>query len=498
MFAKLMLVLAIPGLLLFSAPSPEDFHAIQNQLQDISEPIDSLNKESLSFDELMSVIDCIDNPAIACRLTDDQVDRIASLMTLLAQKGILTPNDELENLIVYDSHQLLCHDHSQFAFASAFCPSGYKHYRPDRARGYEITPCGWISKKWKRTRSFVRKHKTVIIIGAAVIVTAAVAGIAIGAAASAKAVAAGTAAGATHCCVSNQNSTDLESTDYATPIAPTSLAPSHVSSVSNDQSVTVQQIETSFKAQLAEHLPHDIWVSPEATSPERLQDLKESVSYYGSNFAHKIVDDISEYAIVWPQLADSVVAAADTHVLNNKDSTADLGAEVWAENLITTCHEKIDRAFGTEQAELFTKEAKLAQQEYKDALGVPEMQNCVLPPPTSVMKLSTSICKNSPKVIKALIQASRAPDRAGLTKVGRSLAKHGGRLGSIFPKPKGTPQQINAQADKILKNILKHPKKIIITDTFERYGEVIDIHTPNIGGVRYHADGKFIGFLEPK
>jgi len=31
----------------------------------------------------------------------------------------------------------------------------------------------------------------------------------------------------------------------------------------------------------------------------------------------------------------------------------------------------------------------------------------------------------------------------------------------------------------------------------KNFGEIIDIHAPEIGGVRYNAAGEFIGFLEP-
>ncbi len=31
----------------------------------------------------------------------------------------------------------------------------------------------------------------------------------------------------------------------------------------------------------------------------------------------------------------------------------------------------------------------------------------------------------------------------------------------------------------------------------KNFGDVVDIYAPQIGGARYTADGKFIGFLEP-
>ena len=47
--------------------------------------------------------------------------------------------------------------------------------------------------------------------------------------------------------------------------------------------------------------------------------------------------------------------------------------------------------------------------------------------------------------IDRLLEAGKQLDRGGLTKAGRALSKHGGRIDSVFPKPVGTPEQINDQ-----------------------------------------------------
>ena len=122
----------------------------------------------------------------------------------------------------------------------------------------------------------------------------------------------------------------------------------------------------------------------------------------------------------------------------------------------------------------------------------------------NVLNLNSSeIISNSANIIKnldfdKLAEAGKIIDRSGLTKAGRALAKHGGREGSAFSKPKGTPAQINQQGQKILEEILNHPYKNIVEGFYERYGNVIDIEVPNFGGIRYSKNGNFIGFLEPK
>jgi hypothetical protein len=92
-------------------------------------------------------------------------------------------------------------------------------------------------------------------------------------------------------------------------------------------------------------------------------------------------------------------------------------------------------------------------------------------------------------------------DRGGFTKAGRALQKKTDRVASVFPKPTGTPAEVNLKGQKMLDEILNHPNKIIhfpdhLTD---RYGvQLVDIFAPGKGGARFTRDGKkMIGFLEP-
>ena len=75
--------------------------------------------------------------------------------------------------------------------------------------------------------------------------------------------------------------------------------------------------------------------------------------------------------------------------------------------------------------------------------------------------------------------------------------KHGYRKDTVFPKPIGNPTQINAHGQRVLHEILNHPEKKIIYNEFERYGSIVDIYAPKIGGARFTTNGNFIGFLEP-
>ena len=120
-----------------------------------------------------------------------------------------------------------------------------------------------------------------------------------------------------------------------------------------------------------------------------------------------------------------------------------------------------------------------------------------LTPQSGIAPIPTTGIKNVEKLLKVANQASKA----GLTSVGRALQKHGDRIGSVYPKAVGTQSAINAQGEKILKDILSNPnvQRTVNSNNIGRYGgNVVDYKIPNGMGARFNADeSRFIGFLEP-
>jgi len=90
-----------------------------------------------------------------------------------------------------------------------------------------------------------------------------------------------------------------------------------------------------------------------------------------------------------------------------------------------------------------------------------------------------------------------ASKKGDLTLAGRALQKHGSREGSAFPSAKGNPSAINEQGQKIVDSILNDPNKSVVQSNTGRYGQVTDIISSSGRGLRYDAQGKLIGFLEP-
>lgn len=86
----------------------------------------------------------------------------------------------------------------------------------------------------------------------------------------------------------------------------------------------------------------------------------------------------------------------------------------------------------------------------------------------------------------------RPLDQVKYTKAGRDLMKHVYGDCIIFPKPIGTPSEINRQGESILAEILHNPKRVILKNN--RGG--IEIYSSNGKGSYFREDGTFRGFIE--
>jgi len=75
----------------------------------------------------------------------------------------------------------------------------------------------------------------------------------------------------------------------------------------------------------------------------------------------------------------------------------------------------------------------------------------------------------------------------------RALEKHGSRPRSVFPCATGNVAAKNAQGQAALDDILNNLSR---TST-NRYGGLDYYGGSRGGGVRFDAQGNFIGFLEP-
>ena len=109
---------------------------------------------------------------------------------------------------------------------------------------------------------------------------------------------------------------------------------------------------------------------------------------------------------------------------------------------------------------------------------------------------ASNFLKLNEKLLRAAAKLDPADKGGVLTKAGRALQKHAQRPDSPYPPVQGGPQQINAQAQEIVRGILNNPAAQFQTAPHRQFGKVLQITAPGRRGLQYTADGKtLIGFL---
>ncbi len=433
-----------------------------------------------SYDDILNFLEEVESGTKDYREKD--LRRINRFLTYLASESVL-PNSDNAHELRKDIDDLLADD------GYAFTDLDEDDYAIIPAVGGEaadILLCkSKLSKKWKKTKKFIKKHKKEIIIGAVIVVVTATVVVAVVVTSSAGAAAA--AAGAAGAASSSKSSKEEKR-------KPAQVEDSDLSRFEDTRDVveatnaapTLKAIIDGQIHEYKEFLIEDQLVQQSNPSQE-WNDLSfgEKAREVGAHFAHQAYQEVADLVSVVPQLCDEIKGLG-TKLLPedltppNNELSGDPKANF--ENLMAKSHEAIDKVFSTDQAELFTAEARENDPTNNFAIGL-------IPFP--------GVFSGGKFDVKKLSNAGKVVDRGGFTKVERNLMKHGYREGSVFPKPLGNPAQVNAHGQRVLESILNHPEKQLFPAEFDRYGKVVDIYAPGLGGARYSASGEFIGFLEP-
>ncbi len=469
--AHLILFFMIPSLILY----PQAHLPVQNEIIQIS-PLDSF----LSYDDMLNLIDAIEVGELEKRCSEDDLEKINHLLANLAKQGNLSNEEEGDSVLENDIQELLHSEDNPFKFCSSFSQNNYVIFPAVFSGQGEIFLCkSWIQKKWHQTKKFIKHHKKAIIIGAAVAVGAAVAICAVATAVTTCAAAAG---GVVASSESSKNEKD-KAKDQKIAILPPPSMP-----YMDSAPVIVTSHETPIlKAVLDEHVStfKEVVVEKELLQDSALKtpsSFSEQLRNLGAGLAHEILQGVSNLVQTVPHLLEEVKNLGSLvlpqYLLPSANGTEIMPKENF-EKLIAEGHEKIDEVFSTDQVEYIS-----AINEANDRFVIG-----IVPLPGTLCEIFTSNDK--------LAEAGRVFDRAGFTKAGRGLMKHGYRENSVFQKPVGTPSEINEQGQKILESILNHPERKVIHKNSKNFGEIVDICAPKIGGIRYNSSGEMIGFLEP-
>jgi hypothetical protein len=431
------------------------------------------------YDDMLALIQAIEQDALDENCSPEQIEKIADFLSLLAKNGI-DPNDSIRCAVLeQDTYTLLCATRSDPWFLTPH----YDFYsiQPAVYNGQpDILPCkNWVHKQCSQLKKFVKKHKTAIIIGAAVVaaVTVAVVAIAvIGGTTAASSAAAAAGVAASGLAASEQGDRPPSSSIPQQPLVE-ALPPDNPEQV---LSQLIEEESSSLRAVLIE----DSFYSPPDTPDDWA--FSEKAREVGAHLAHKILDTAATLGSPIPQFCSEI--ADVTSRIFPESSTADcllFSQNTPTENYQETVaflHEKIDTLFSTDQADLYTPEAKANDPRNDFTLGI-------LPPPGMLGGMVEN---------QKLLQAGQAFDRGGFTRAGRALMKHGYREGSVFPKPVGNPAQVNAHGQQVLEMFLNHPERTVKCWKHKGLGPIMDVEVPGLGGVRFSGDGeKMIGFLQP-
>lgn len=380
---------------------------------------------------------------------------------------------------------------------------------------FHIIKCGWISDKLKKAKKWIKDNKGPLII-CAVVATALVVGAVTGGigAGSAAAVGGALAGGAMDDTPSSNHVNkpgEVVLEEQMTPPPPLIFPPIPIES---ELSQTLPHVENNYNSinetisVVKEELANDV-VSSSLEEQEKTfwEGFKELSRETASYFAHEVLDNLVKIGEYLYEI--------------NPSASPEEYREY--QELSIERHTVIDQIFGTDQSQNYGLEVK--GQAKETLFPGMEMQTGVLPPPGGglvgaggkalanaaktggvvgtaalcafLTNPSAPISSNSELTLEDLYNAGSEVDREGLTKAGRALAKHGGRPGSAFPQPNGSPEQINNQGQQVLESILTHPEVTIDYVDHPNFGEVLKIQVPGEGGVWYKADGEMIGFLEP-
>lgn len=114
--------------------------------------------------------------------------------------------------------------------------------------------------------------------------------------------------------------------------------------------------------------------------------------------------------------------------------------------------------------------------------------------PQSRATRSSVAAKAATSGAEVLSGAARATYRGDLSVAGRALAKHGGRPGSVFPRPVGAPASISAHAQSVVDDILANQYRRASSLNPRLNSNVVDIFDVSGRGLRYTEKGRFVGF----
>lgn len=287
-----------------------------------------------TYDEIIQMLDDLETGELERRYPPEQLERVNECLATLAREGILPNEFDKETDLEEDSYDLLYGEDSGFQLARYLESSSDYMIIPAVLNGYSgcnIVQCGKISKAWKKTKKFCKKHKKSIIIGAVVVVAVAAVTVAVVVATSATAAASGSSSGSSKSEFHGSSSSTSSGSQTSSNTAPTF------------QGAMEKQV-TSFK----DHLAGENFFQSSATDPGL--SIEETGRVAGTLFAHDSFNYFNNQISNYPQFSEELRS-----ISSHPDFALPPGA---TDNPVEFGHDEIDSRFASNCGLMFSDPSK--------------------------------------------------------------------------------------------------------------------------------------------
>lgn len=302
-----------------------------------------------TYDEIMQMLDALESGELERRYPPEQLERVNEYLAILAKEGILPNEFDEEADLKEDSYDLLYGEDSGFQLARYLERSSEYMLIPavlNGYSGYSIVQCGKISKAWKKTKKYAKKHKKAIIIGAVVVVAVAAVAVAVVVATSASAAsAASTAAGAAGAAVSGSGSGSSGSSKSESNEDSSSTSIGFHNQVPANDALTFQSAMEEQVSSFKENIAQENFFRPSGTNSQSLS-LEETGRVVGPIFAHNSFNQFNDHLSSYPQFAQDIQSiSSETNISLPPEASRypiDFG------------HNEIDRRFASDYGSMFS------------------------------------------------------------------------------------------------------------------------------------------------
>lgn len=502
LFRAVFLVLCLPAII-WNTPLHSESPAGELPPYQNFSPWDLLNPENISYNRIMNVVwEVCYGDTMEKMINLQEMDQLSEFFIFLARNGIRDDDIEAKDKLEEDIRKLQTGEDEEEE-SSPWWLIGLSQYTdvhvaPALIYGFsepKIAYAGWMGKKWKQTKKFVKNHRKEIIVAAVVVVVATVVIVATGGTGTPEAVVGGGAA----IKAASDSKKDDDKDEAKRPRDPVNKPGQVYTREVEGPPQTTTPIPEYPRPQL-EELPKELILTQSATIKEQLNDVvpnealnipqKDESTFWantsdkarelGSAVAHTVVDGAANTLESAGRLGWTLQDDYQEH-RGNFDEAFQRDVLPLADHL----HQKIDQALNTNYAGQY---GSYANQKAPESMGDllkelgKDVAFCFVPVPGSQLNKLSKVSKTA----RAVVETAKAVGVVAAT-------------GSMIdaPRPIETPNTPVPTETKV--PVLREQGNITVYRSFnEKTGEVNYVGITNNIARRHaeHLRNKGIDIIE--